>query len=565
MDGAFRGYSHTVSSLGEEMGGVPDLDRGRTSYADEAWQRAFDSFASADRNEPLAAEDLEMLARSAYMLGRDDDYVGGLERAYNAFIDRSDVPSAVRCAFWIGHSFLFRGERARGAGWFARAQRLLESLGGDCVERGYLLIPLWLEQMGCGDFEVGYATALEAAETGERFKDKDLVWLARDEQARALMCLGRIKEGLRLVDEVLAAATANDLSPIVTGIVYCNTIAFCRACHDVRHVREWTRALTAWCERQPEMIAHNGLCLVHRAEIMLLGGDWEGALKEAQRSAERFTGGALNQLACGSAFYCQGEVHRLRGEFDAAEEAYRQASQHGCEPQPGLALMRLTQGKVESAVAAMRRFMGETTIPSRRAGVLPAYVQIMLAVGNLDLARAACRELDEITKSLDCEALEAMTSHSRGATSLAEGRMSDALRDLRRALAIWRELDAPYEVARVRSVIGLTCRAVDDHETATLEMEAARGAFKELGAVPDMARIDSLLNVQTEAAGNCGLTSRELQVLRLVATGKSNSDIADELFISEHTVARHLQNIFAKLNVSSRTAATAFAYSQKLV
>jgi len=189
----------------------------------------------------------------------------------------------------------------------------------------------------------------------------------------------------------------------------------------------------------------------------------------------------------------------------------------------------------------------------------------MLAVGNLDLARAACRELDEIAKSLDCEALEAMTSHSRGATALAEGRMSDALRELRRALAIWRELDAPYEVARARSLIGLTCRAVDDYETATLEMEAARGAFKALGAVPDMARIDSLLNVQTEAAGNCGLTSRELQVLRLVATGKSNSDIADELFISEHTVARHLQNIFAKLNVSSRTAATAFAYSQKLV
>ena len=379
------------------------------------------------------------------------------------------------------------------------------------------------------------------------------------------MQLGRVKASLRLVDEVLAVAAANELSPIVTGIVYCNTIAFCRAGHDVRHVREWTRALTSWCERQPEMIAHNGLCLVHRAEIMLLGGDWESALNEARRSAERFTRGALNQLACGSAFYCQGEVHRLRGEFDAAEEAYRQASLFGCEPQPGLALMRLTQGKAESAAAAMRRFVGETTNPSRRAGVLPAYVEIMLAVGSLDLARAACRELDEIAKDLDCEALHAMAAHSRGATTFAEGRANDALIELRRALAIWRELDAPYEVARVRAVIGLACRAAEDHDAAALELEAARSTFNRLGAVPDQARIDSLNSLQTEAAKNYRLTGRELEVLRLVAAGKTNGEIADVLFISEHTVARHIQNIFAKLTVSSRAAATAFAFSHKLV
>ena len=235
------------------------------------------------------------------------------------------------------------------------------------------------------------------------------------------------------------------------------------------------------------MVAHNGLCLVHRAEIMLLGGDWESALEEARRSAERFTRGALNQLACGRAFYCQGEAHRLRGEFEAAEEAYRQASLHGREPQPGLALMRLAQGKAESAAAAIRRFVGETTVPLRRAGILPAYVEIMLAAGSLDLARAACRELDEIAKRLDCEALDAMAAHARGAMALAEGRASDALIELRRALAIWKELDAPYEVARVRSLIGLACRALGDHDTAALELEAARGAFEELGAAPDQA------------------------------------------------------------------------------
>jgi DNA-binding CsgD family transcriptional regulator len=550
------------------MRGVTDLEQGRKAYLEQAWVTAFDSIARADRSGRLSAEDLEMLARSAYMLGRDEDYVEGLERAHQIHLDAGDVPRAVRCGFWIGHSFLFRGELARATGWFARAHRLLESFGPDCVERGYLLIPVWLEQMGRGDFEGGYATALEAAAIGERFGDADLAWLARDDQARALTRLGRVKEALRLVDEALVAAAANDLSPIVTGIVYCNTIAFCRAVYDVRHVREWTRALTAWCDRQPEMVAHNGLCLVHRAEIMLLGGDWETALEEARRSAERFTRGALNQLAGGSAFYCQGEAHRLRGEFDAAEEAYRQASQHGCDPQPGLALMRLAQGKVESAAAAIRRSVGETTIPLRRAGLLPAYVEIMLAAGSLDLASAACRELEETARILECDALGAMAAHCRGATALAEERVNDALIELRRALASWQELGAPYEVARVRVMVGLACRALKDQDAADLELEAARNAFQELGAAPDLARVASLtgpLSAESGPADAHGLTGRELQVLRLVAAGKSNREIGEELFISEHTVARHVQNIFAKLAVSSRTAATAFAFSHQLV
>jgi DNA-binding NarL/FixJ family response regulator len=548
------------------MGGTSDLELGRSAHREQAWERAFHALDRADRKQTLGAEDLESLARSAYMLGRDDEYVAALERAHQAYLDKSDVPRAVWCGFWIGHSFLFRGDRALAGGWFARAERLLDGIGRDCVERGYLLIPVWLEQMGRGHFEDGYATARSAAEIGERFGDADLVWLARDDQARALLGLGRSKETLRLVDEALATAAASHLSPIVTGIVYCNTIAFCRAAYDVRHVREWTRALTAWCERQPEMVAHNGLCLVHRAEIMLLGGEWEAALAEARRSAERFTRGVLNQLACGSAFYCQGEVHRLRGDFDAAEEAYRQASMKGCEPQPGLALMRLAQGKADAAAAAMRRFVGETT-PRRRAGALPAYVEIMIAVGSLDLARAACRELDETATDLDCETVLAMAASARGAILLAEGHPGDALVALRRALEIWRELDAPYEIARVRSSIGLACRAMEDHDSAALEFDAARRAFETLGAGPDRARVASLAAGDTTGgpANSYGLTGRELEVLRLIAGGRSNREIATELFISEHTVARHVQNIFAKLDVSSRAAATAFAFSHKLV
>jgi ATP/maltotriose-dependent transcriptional regulator MalT len=544
--------------------GTDALEHGRESYARESWRDAFESLSSVDRSTPLGAEDLELLARSAYLVGRDDDYVGGLERAHRAYVDAGDAPRAVRCAFWIGHNLMFRGQAARGGGWFGRALRLLDREEQDCVERGYLLIPTWLEQMARGDWEAGHATAVEAAGIGERFGDPDLVWLARDDQGRALLKQGRVEEGLRLVDEAMVAAGAGDLSPIVTGIVYCNTIAFCRDAYELRHAREWTEALTRWCERQPQMVAHNGLCLVHRAEMTQLRGAWPDALEEAQRAAERFTEGVLNQLAAGRACYRQAEIHRLRGDVDAAEAAYREASRCGCEPQPGLALLRLAQGEHDAAAAAIRRAVGETTEPLRRAALLPAYVEIMLAAGEVELARSASRQLDEIAERQGCEALDAMSAHARGAVALAAGDAPAALAALRRAWLAWQQLGAPYEAARARVLVGLGCRLLGDEDTAALELEAAGDGFARLGAAPDLAALDSVAPVAASGAAG-GLTARELEVLRLVAAGRSNRAIAGELVISEHTVARHVQNIFAKLGVSSRTAASAFAFAHHLV
>jgi DNA-binding NarL/FixJ family response regulator len=543
---------------------IVEPERGRAAYARGAWSEAFESLSGADRVAPLDAGDLELLARAAYMLGRDDDYVGGLERAHHAHLEAQDVAPAARCAFWIGHNVLFRGERGRASGWFSRGRRLLEAVEQDCVEHGYLLIPVWLEQMGGGDYEAAHSTAAEAAELAERFGDRDLLWLARDDQGCALIKQGRVADGLRLVDEVLVAATAGELSPIVTGIVYCNTIAFCRDAYELRHAREWTEALTQWCERQPQMVAHNGLCLVHRAEIMQLRGAWEQALEESRRAAERFTRGVLNEIACGKAHYRQGEVHRLRGEFDAAHGAYREASRCGSEPQPGLALLRLAQGEVNTATAAIRRAVGETTQPLKRVGLLPAYVEIMLAAGELERAHGACRELEEIAERQASDVLGAIAAHARGAIALAEADAPNALATLRRALEAWRELPAPYEVARVRLLIGLACRMLGDEDTATLELDAAREAFARLGAASDLAGVD-LTERPTADADLHGLTAREAEVLRLVAAGRSNRLIAAELVISEHTVARHLQNIFAKLGVSSRTAASAFAFEHDLV
>jgi DNA-binding NarL/FixJ family response regulator len=543
---------------------IVELERGRAAYVKGAWSEAFESLSGADRAAPLDARDLELQARAAYMLGRDDDYVGGLERAHHTHLEGQDVAPAARCAFWIGHNLLFRGERGRANGWFSRGRRLLETVAEDCVERGYLLIPVWLEQMGGGDYEAAHATAAEAALLGERFGDRDLLWLARDDQGCALIKQGRVAEGLRLVDEVLVAATAGELSPIVTGIVYCNTIAFCRDAYELRYAREWTEALSRWCERQPQMVAHNGLCLVHRAEIMQLRGAWEEALGESRRAAERFTRGVLNELACGKAHYRQGEVHRLRGELDAAEDAYREASRCGVEPQPGLALLRLTQGEVDAAAAAIRRAVGETTQPLKRVGLLPAYVEIMLAADELERARGGCRELEEIAERQASDVLRAIAAHARGAIALAEADAANALATLRQALEAWRELPAPYEVARVRLLIGSACRMLGDEDTAALELDAARELFAELGAASDLAAIDSIER-RTADAHLHGLTARETQVLRLVAGGRSNRQIAAELVISEHTVARHLQNIFTKLGVSSRTAAAAFAFEHDLV
>jgi DNA-binding CsgD family transcriptional regulator len=546
------------------MHAAEELDRGRESYAARAWTEAFESLSRANGAEALGAADLELLARSAYMLGRDDDYVSALERAHHDHLNARESLPAIRCAFWIGHNLLFRGETIGAAGWFARAQRLLERESEDSVERGYLLIPVWLKQMGSGDYEAGYATAVEAAALGERFGDDDLKWLAMDDQARALINQGRVEEGLRLVDEVLIAVNAGELSPIVTGIVYCNTIAFCGRVYQLHHARAWTQALTRWCEGQPEMVAHNGLCLVHRAEIMQLQGAWADALSEARLAAERFTRGVLNQLACGKAFYRQGEVHRLRGEFSAAEEAYREASRCGTEPQPGLALLRLAQGNPDPAVAAIRRAVSEVVEPLPRAALLPSYIEIMLATGDLDEAASASRELEGIAEGRGSDALTAVSAHASGAVALAHDDAPAALVALRRASGAWQKLEAPYDGARTRVLVGLACRLLGDEETADLEFDAARGIFVQLGAEPDLTRIDLHRRRESSAATH-GLTARELEVLRLVAAGKSNHAIAADLSVSDHTIRRHLQNIFRKLGVSSRAAATAFAFRHDLI
>jgi ATP/maltotriose-dependent transcriptional regulator MalT len=536
------------------------LEQGREAYARSAWAEAHELLARADEDEPLAADDLDRLAIAVFMLGREDEWMSVMERAYQRRAEDGDVRRAARSAFWIGTWLALRGEMGPAAGWLGRAARLLEG-EGECVEQGYLLMPVAFQHEAEGDVEGAAATAAAAAEMGRRFSDKDLFTLAVHTQGEFLVRAGKVREGLGLLDEAMVAVTEGGLSPIVTGIVYCGVILACEHVYELRRAKEWTAALQRWCERQPDLVAFTGRCLVHRAQILQLQGAWPDALAETQRADERFEQ-SMNQAAAARSAYLRGEVHRLRGEFVEAEEAYRRTSRLGAEPHPGLALMRLAQGNRDAAVAAIRRVAAETSEPLRRAGLLPAYVEIMLAAGELDEARTACRELEQICADCDSDMLRAMLAGTAGAVQLAAGDPAAALASLRQAARAWQELEASYEAARARVLVGVACRELGDEEAFGLELEAARSAFEELGATPDLAAVGAL---ERKGGGAHGLTTRELEVLRLVATGKSNREIASALVISEHTVARHVQNIFRKLGVASRTAAGAFAYEHDLV
>ena len=539
------------------------LRHARENYDRQAWRQAHELFSAADREEQLGPDDLDRLAVCALLIGNESESVDVWAKAYQEFLACGNVEQAAHCAFRIGYGLAFRGQIAHASGWLARARRVLDDAAADSVVRGYLVLPDAFRAAMAGEFLRAHELFTQAEAIGQRFGDRDLIAFGRQGQGRTLIKLGRLAEGVALLDEVMVAVTAGELMPMSVGDIYCSVIDACSEIFDLRRAVEWTAALERWCEAQSDHIPYRGMCLIHRAEILQLQGSWTDALGEAERACDRLLV-PPPRPAAGRACYQRAELHRLRGEFDKAEASYRQAAELGRKPQPGLALLRLAQGDAEAALGSIRLAVERAHSPVVRSRLLGAFAEILLAVNDTESARGAARELEEIAESLDAPFLRAAAAHCAGAVELAEGNAERALAALHNALDIWRDLEAPYEEAKTRVLIALASRAVGDEETAALELDAARGMFERLGASNDIARLEQSVRRDSSRAAT-RLTARELEVLGLVATGKTNRAIADALGLSEKTVARHVANIFTKVGLTSRAAATAYAYRNRLV
>ncbi|GAA3867738.1 hypothetical protein GCM10022381_09010 [Leifsonia kafniensis] len=537
-----------------------DLDRGRVSYAEHHWTDAFNAWTEANQEGGLPAHDLELFGTAAVLIGRNSDGIETLTRAHEEFLRGGDVVNAARCAAWIGLHLMDLREPAQSAGWFARAQRLADKSSDPSPVEGFILVPEALSALYSGDGAAAAQAFDRVAEFGERFGDPDLSALARLGQGQSQIMLGRVNAGLAMLDEVMVAVTAGEISPIPAGIIYCAVLQSCRLAFDVRRAQEWTVALDRWCNDRPDMVAFSGQCQMHRAELFCLHGAWTDALVAARVAEDRAQRGDLDAFF--GAHYQQGEVQRLRGEFTAALQSYALANQTGFEPQPGLALLRLAEGEVKAAQSVIRRAV-EGADPATRRRLLSALVEIELAAGDVVAARAAADELTAFCTTVTMPMVHALSEQAEGAVLLAERDARGALGKLHRARALWLELDAPYEAARCRALTARAWRTLGDEESALMEFEAARTVFVDLGAVPAIVELDALTPAAQTPAGP--LTAREIEVVRLIAAGLTNRGIAGELFLSEKTVARHISNVFAKLGLSSRAAATAYAYEHGLV
>ena len=540
------------------------VDQARKAYERRRWAQAYAEFSNADAEEPLGVEDLERLAASAFLIGLSEEAYECWGRAYAEWSGQGDPARAARNGFWIGFGLVNSFELARCGGWVDRARRLLDDAGLDCVERGYLQYLLAVKAIFSGEVEAALAGFEAATGIADGFRVVELSTLARIGSGRCLIYVDRVVEGVALLDEAMVSVGADEVSPIAVGDAYCTVIEGAYELFDLRRAQEWTAALSRWCDSQPELVVYRGLCLLHRAELMQLRGAWSDALDEVKRACDRIAR-TPGQIAFGAALYLEGELHRLRGEYDDAEEIYRRASELGRDPQPGLAYVRLAQGRHDAAAAAMRRVEGETQDPLSRSRILGPFVEIMIATGDVDAAAAAASELQALAQEIRAPFLDALALHANGEVRLAGGDAGGALPLLRRAWSGWRDLDAPYEAARARVLIAQCCRALGDEDGAEMELDAARTAYADLGAAPEVARIDELSRRPTTRGLPGGLTEREAEVLVLVAQGKTNRGIASELVVSEKTVASHVSHIFTKLGVSSRAAATAWAYENHLV
>jgi len=541
-----------------------ELEAGRNAVRAREWTRGYDALRAADRDGDLGADDLERLALAGYLSGHDDAYEHAMERCVQLLLDAGDPRRAARDAFWLALALFLRDEPARGGGWLSRAHRTLAEAGNPpCAEQGLLMIPMALHHLFSGEGEAASEVFDQVVDIGTRFRDPDVTALGVCGCGQAMIARGRRDTGLNYLDEAMVAVTADRVSPITVGIVYCAVVRTCHLAFDLDRAREWTGVLSRWCADQPDLVPYRGQCLVHRAQVLAMEGRWSEAMEEMTRARERLAD-PPNQPAVGMAWYETGELLRRQGRHDDAEDCYRRASQHGHLPQPGMLLLRMAQGRSAEARSAVDAALATVTSTADRWPLLAAASEVCCACGDPAAAREAADELDAVARAQSGQWLLAIAATAVGCVLLAEGAPRDAGTVLRRAWEAWRALRVPYEAARVRIALGEVCAALGDTDGALLEWDAARYTFDELGALDDLARVTARLSPEAPSRPS-GLTDRELEVLSLVAQGCTNREIAEVLVLSEHTVRRHLQNVFGRLGVSSRAAAVAFAVQHDLV
>ena len=514
---------------------------------------------------PAGAADCERAAIRAYLLGADDESAKHWEEAARAALTAGDHAEAARYAFWLGLGLMMRGIEAPASGWFSRAEELNTKAGRECPASGYILIPRMLAALA-DDPQGARDMAVRATEIGVRCEDADLCAFGTLAHGQALIAMGEPTAGVARLDAVMVSVTADEVGPITTGIVYCGVVLECMGLHDLRRASEWTNALAAWCNSLPDMVPFRGQCLVHRSQLEQAEGDWPAAVSSAQSACRRLADPP--HPALGLAHYQQGELRRLLGDFERAEEHYRQAGRNGRDPMPGLALLQLARGDGATAVVTIERALNELSNPVERPEMLSAAIEICRAVGDFTTARGAADELAAIANRSTSPALQAMAAHANGSVLLGAGDVRAALVELRAAARTWQSLHMPYDAAKTAVLLGLACAALGDCTSATLEFDSAAEAFTRLGATPDVEHVRSLsigLAQRPQRESPTALSARERGVLIHLAAGRTNRQIAELLMVSPHTVARHVEHIYAKLGVTNRTAATAYAYEHHLV
>lgn len=465
---------------------------GREAAVRGAWREAYEHLAPAAGD--LAPEDLEALAEAAFWTGRLDEAIRTRERAFTAYLDAGNEERAALLALWISRDYFGKADLSIAGGWFAKAERLLAGKE-ESPAHGYLAMAKGMNLVMQGDLEGAIENGEIASEFGRRFADRNLEAMALVVKGRALVLQGDPSGGLALLDEATAAAVSGELQPWTTGLVYCATITSCHGVGDIRRATEWTKAANNWCDRQ-DLAGFPGACRVHNATITRLQGDWERAEEQALQACEELQGFDAWTTAAG--FYEIGEIRRRRGDFAAAEEAYRQAKEWGRDPQPGLALLRLAQGKTEAAASAIKRSLAGAEDPLGRLRRLPAQVEIALAAGDLKGARAAAAELDELADAfkvgdMRTPAFDGSSHLAWGQIRLAENDIEGAVDALGRAAEIWRTLGAPFEAAEAQMLLGLALRRLDEEDAARDELRAAKAIFERLGAALAAERTAELL------------------------------------------------------------------------